>query len=60
MSELEKNWPISNIFNIPSNVCVDVMIRHDQKEQKDAQYVGENGQLDIGDHSWRKKSNEMY
>lgn len=38
-------------FNSPPNVCIDVVIGNDQKKQKHSQNVGENSQLNVGDHA---------
>lgn len=40
-----------NSFNIPSNVCINVVIGNDQEEQEHSQNVGENSQLNVGDHA---------
>lgn len=40
-----------NSFNIPSNVCIDVVIGNDQEEQEHSQNIGENSQLNVGDHA---------
>lgn len=39
------------IQNLLSDICVDVVIGDDQKKQKDSQNIGENRQLNVGNHS---------